>query len=211
MAPTHEKPVDLKRLGEFLSELWQKIVAISSRGLDGLRKTTDNTSFERILEVCLSALDSLCRAFDGMLLNLGVGNIVASHPFASATTLVILSFVPIIVMVPFVVVLYLVFGILQLFVLGVLSCLGFGRRGVEHGSLAASYQSRNYGAFTPADSYFSSSQSYAATGMDSEPVNPFWHRVVSWILRGVAVMILFSYFFKLYHHPNSISTIIAYI
>ncbi|KAF8988160.1 hypothetical protein BDQ17DRAFT_1547903, partial [Cyathus striatus] len=139
----------------------------------------------------LEFFGKLLRAFYSPLLSLAV-----SHPFISATILILLSFAP---AIPFIIVWYIAFGILQALVLVILFCIGFGRRGVRRGSSAASFQARKYGAFTPRGGCFSSSQSFAGrpSRMTSVfgPVNPFW-KMVGWIFRIVAVIILFSYFFR---------------
>ncbi|KAG1845047.1 hypothetical protein C8R48DRAFT_678268 [Suillus tomentosus] len=45
----------------------------------------------------------------------------------------------------------------------IISCLGFGSRGVEKGSFASQYQSRHYGGNVPRGSGFSKLQSYGST------------------------------------------------
>ncbi|PFH48190.1 hypothetical protein AMATHDRAFT_66076 [Amanita thiersii Skay4041] len=84
------------------------------------------------------------------------------HPQGFALLLFIWSFYP---EFPFDIVYYILIGIPTVLFLSVINCLGFIRRGVARGSYAAEYQSRMYGPFTPANSYFAQYQSYGALGI----------------------------------------------
>ncbi|PFH48191.1 hypothetical protein AMATHDRAFT_49720 [Amanita thiersii Skay4041] len=87
------------------------------------------------------------------------------YPRSFALILLVWSFYP---EFPFDVLYRIFIGIPKAMFLSVVWCLGFMRRGVARGSYAADYQSGTYGAYTPANSYFSRYQSYGALNTDTD-------------------------------------------
>ncbi|KAM6494700.1 hypothetical protein JOM56_009323 [Amanita muscaria] len=94
----------------------------------------------------------------------------------------------------------IIFFIPQLIFLGILRCIGFRRKGVERDSLAASYQSRNYGAYTPSNSQFAAYQSRAAVGPIPRGIGNIWMMLFSW-LSMITSIVLFVHSFC---HPQQI-------